>query len=130
MDTATAIRTRRTHKAFKSEPVPRRILEELFELARWAPNHNLTNPWRFRVIGPHAMDRLKAAAGAEAAPKLDRAPTLVVCSCVRSGDDVRRDVNLKVIGALQALPCGVAKLDCFGIFRGHALPSSVTLSAL
>jgi nitroreductase len=94
MDTATAIRTRRTHKAFKSEPIPRETLEELFELARWAPNHNLTNPWRFRVIGPHAMDRLKAAAGSEAAPKLDRAPTLVVCSCVRSGDDVRREEDL------------------------------------
>ena len=26
-----------------------------FELARWAPNHNLTNPWRFRVLGPEAL---------------------------------------------------------------------------
>ena len=94
MDTATAIRTRRTHKAFNPDPVPRETLEELFELARWAPNHNLTNPWRFRVIGPHAIGRLKAAAGPEAAPKLDRAPTLVVCSCVGSGDEVQREEDL------------------------------------
>jgi nitroreductase len=94
MDTETAIRTRRTHKAFKREPVPRETLEELFDLARWAPNHNLTNPWRFRVIGPRALDRLKAAAGPEAAPKLDRAPTLVVCSCVVSGDEVQREEDL------------------------------------
>ena len=34
------------------EPVDRATLDELLELARWAPNHHLTNPWRFRVLGP------------------------------------------------------------------------------
>ena len=52
MELEQAIRSRRTHKAFAPEPVPRAVLEELLELARWAPNHNLTNPWRFRVLGP------------------------------------------------------------------------------
>jgi nitroreductase len=89
MEVETAIRTRRTHKAFKPEPVAREVLDELFDLARWAPNHNLTNPWRFRVVGPRALERLKAAAGPEAASKLDRAPTLVVCSCVLAGDEVQ-----------------------------------------
>lgn len=27
-------------------------LDEAFEVARWAPNHHLTEPWRFYVIGP------------------------------------------------------------------------------
>lgn len=84
-----AIRTRRTHKAFAPEPVPRTVLDELFEVARWAPNHHLTQPWRFRVLGPEALARLKAAAGPEAAPKLDRAPTLVAASTLRSEDPVR-----------------------------------------
>jgi nitroreductase len=86
MELETAIRTRRTHKAYRPEGVPRELLDELFELARWAPNHHLTNPWRFRVVGPRALERLKLVAGAEAAPKLDRAPTLVVCSAAQ-GDD-------------------------------------------
>jgi nitroreductase len=94
MDVETAIRTRRTHKAFKPEPVDRGILDELLEVARWAPNHNLTNPWRFRVVGPRALERLKAAAGPEAASKLDRAPTLVVCSCVLTGDEVQDEEDL------------------------------------
>ena len=89
MDVEEAIRTRRTHKVYGSEPVPRETLDELFELARWAPNHNLTNPWRFRVIGPESLARLKEAAGEEAAAKLDRAPTLVVVSVVESGDPVQ-----------------------------------------
>jgi nitroreductase len=89
-----AIRTRRTHKAYAAEPVPRRTLEELFELARWAPNHNLTNPWRFRVLGPESLARLKQAAGPEAAAKLDRAPTLVAASQVRSNDPVQDEEDL------------------------------------
>ena len=91
----TAIRTRRTHKAYGPDPVPREVLGELLELARWAPNHNLTNPWRFRVVGPETLERLKqAAAGAEAAEKLDRAPTLVVASVVQTGDAVQDEEDV------------------------------------
>jgi nitroreductase len=94
MDVETAIRTRRTHKAYAADPVDRETLDELLDLARWAPNHNLTNPWRFRVLGPRALERLKRAAGAEAASKLERAPTLVVCTCVLSGDEVQDEEDL------------------------------------
>src|SRR3954469_13612754 len=83
------IRGRRTHKAYAPEPVDRTTLEALFELARWAPNPNLTNPWRFRVLGPQALAALKQAAGPEAAAKLDRAPTLVAASAVRAEDPVQ-----------------------------------------
>jgi nitroreductase len=82
-----AIRTRRTVKAYDPAPVERDTLEELFDLARWAPNHNLTEPWRFRVLGPASLAALKDAAGPEAAAKLDRAPTLVVASAVQPGED-------------------------------------------
>ena len=94
MEVEEAIRTRRTHKAYRPEPVDRGTLEELLDLARWAPNHNLTNPWRFRVIGPEALERLKEAAGPESASKLDRAPTLVVCSCALTGDPIQDEEDL------------------------------------
>jgi nitroreductase len=94
MDVETAIRTRRTHKAYAPEPVPVEVVDELLDLARWAPNHNLTNPWRFRVVGPQALDRLTTAAGPEAASKLVRAPTLVVCSCALGGDEVQDEEDL------------------------------------
>ena len=74
MDVETAIRTRRTHKAFGSEPLPREQIDELLELASWAPNHNLTVPWRFRVVGPETLRRLSRSPPGGAA-KLDRAPT-------------------------------------------------------
>src|SRR5512144_398657 len=87
MDAEQAIRTRRTHKVYEREPVDREQIEELLELARWAPNHHLTAPWRFRVVGPRTLERLKDAAGPEGAAKLERAPTLIVVSCLETADD-------------------------------------------
>jgi nitroreductase len=94
VDVESAIRGRRTHKAFGAEPVDRRTLGELLELACWAPNHNLTNPWRFRVLGPESLAALKEAAGPESAAKLDRAPTLVAASVVQTGDPIQDEEDV------------------------------------
>ena len=94
VDVETAIRTRRTHKAYGPEPLGREEILALLELARWAPNHHLTVPWRFRVVGPATLGRLKEAAGPEGAAKLDRAPTLVVVSCALDPDPVRNEEDL------------------------------------
>lgn len=94
MDLEEAIRTRRTHKAFGPEPVDREMLDALLDLARWAPNHHLTNPWRFRVLGPRARARVRAAADAAepgSGAKLERAPTLVAVSAVQPGEDPQAD---------------------------------------
>jgi nitroreductase len=96
MEVAQAIRTRRTHKAFRPEPVAPEVISELVELARWAPNHHLTSPWRFRVVGPRALERLKAV-DPKSAAKLDRAPTLVVCSCALSGDPIQDEEDLHAV---------------------------------
>jgi nitroreductase len=82
-----AIRGRRSHKVFEAEPVPREVVEELLELARWAPNHFVTEPWRFRVIGPETFERLVAAGEPNERSKLSRAPTLIVASAKLTGDD-------------------------------------------
>lgn len=88
------IRTRRTHKSFGPDPIPPETLDELFELARWAPNHHRTNPWRFRALGPEVLARLKEAAGPVEAPKLDRAPTLVVASAQLCGDLIQDEEDI------------------------------------
>ncbi len=97
MELDHAIRSRRTHKAFGPEPVAPEVLQELFELARWAPNHHLTDPWRFRVLGPETLARLKELAeelSPGSAAKLDRAPTLVVASVQRTGDAAQQAEDL------------------------------------
>ena len=93
MDVDTAIRTRRTHKAYAAEPVDEATLRELFELARWAPNHHVTNPWRFRVLGERSrahLAREAELASPGSASKLDRAPTLVVASATLAGDETQQ----------------------------------------
>jgi nitroreductase len=94
MDVETAIRTRRTHKQYATEPVDRATVEELLDLSRWAPNHHLTQPWRFRVLGPETLARLKAAAGEKEAAKLERAPTLVLATARLEGDPERDEEDL------------------------------------
>jgi nitroreductase len=85
---------RRTHKTFGPEPVRRETLLELLDVARLAPNHHLTQPWRFRVLGPESLARLKECAGPTEATKLDRAPTLVVASAALSGELVQDEEDV------------------------------------
>lgn len=125
MDVEQAIRTRRTHKAYAADPVPAAVLRELFELARWAPNHHLTNPWRFRVLGPRALATLKALADARqpgSARKLERAPTLVVVSAVRDSDPVqdREDLMATACAAFIVL-LGAHARGLAGYWRTVAL---------
>jgi nitroreductase len=94
VDTDDAIRTRRTHKAFGPEPVPRAVVEELLELARWAPNHFVTEPWRFRVLGTETFERLVAAGAKNERAKLARAPTQIVASAHLTGDEHQNDEDV------------------------------------
>src|SRR3954464_10160502 len=99
MEVETGTRPRRPHKAFAPEPLPREQIDELLELASWAPNHNLTVPWRFRVIGPETLRRLKQAAGPGGGAKPHPAPTLIVVSCVLGGDPVEEEEDLHATAA-------------------------------
>lgn len=134
MDVETAIRTRRTHKAYGPEPLTREQLDELLDLANWAPNHNLTVPWRFRVIGPRTLARLKQAAGPEGAAKLDRAPTLVVVSCLLGGDPVAEEEDLHATAVAAYIVLLAAHARGFagywrtpGLLRGEAGRAAVGL---
>lgn len=64
MDVYTAIRTRRDIEAFADECPPREVIERLIDAAVWAPNHRMTEPWRFHVV---AGDRREAMGDAIAA---------------------------------------------------------------
>jgi nitroreductase len=108
MDVEKAIRTRRTHKAFGPLALEPAVLDELFELARWAPNHHLTNPWRFRVLGERSRERLMELAESEqpgSAVKLRRAPTLVAVTAHQSGDQAqdREDLLATAVAAYVVL---------------------------
>ncbi len=54
---AERIRSRRTTKLFLKQKVSKQLVLDAIELARWAPNHHLTEPWHFYLLG----DAMKAA---------------------------------------------------------------------
>jgi nitroreductase len=60
VDVLEAIHTRRTIKAYRPDPVPRSLIEQVIEAAVWAPNHRLTEPWQFVVLQGAALERLAA----------------------------------------------------------------------
>jgi nitroreductase len=109
MDVVEAIRTRRTIATFRPDPVPTETLERILAMGVWAPNHHLTEPWRFAVIGPETQRRLAERYGEwrmEKAPvdaverrarirqegvrKFLSIPTIVAVAALQEGDEQRR----------------------------------------
>lgn len=109
-----ALRTRRTINAFAADlPADwESALDRAVESATFAPNHKRTEPWRFHLLGPEAIERvcqlnagLVAASKGEAAgaKKLERwlaMPGWLVVTCVGLGD-----------GASMESPMGVGRED-------------------
>ena len=71
MSATDAIRSRRSIKRFTERPVTREEIETLLAAATLAPNHRLTNPWRFYVLGPDARHAYGLALGVRKAKKLE-----------------------------------------------------------
>jgi nitroreductase len=74
MSIIDAIKSRRTTKRFTEREIPRDIIEELLETAVHAPNHRLTQPWRFYVLGPEARYNYGLALGTRKAKKFENDP--------------------------------------------------------
>lgn len=72
MEVLEAIRTRRSMGKVKSERPPRELVERLIEAACWAPNHFMTQPWRFVVLAGHARDELGEAMARALKARLER----------------------------------------------------------
>ena len=93
---ASVLRGRRSIDLFTPDRVSIDTLMAAIEVARWAPNHRLTEPWRFYVLGPAAMRAVVdlaveleiAAKGERAGPlrraRLEAVPGMfVLTSCAR-----------------------------------------------
>jgi nitroreductase len=54
---AEVLRGRRTIELFLQAEVPRSLVNEAIEAATWAPNHHVTEPWHFYVLGDASKER-------------------------------------------------------------------------
>ncbi len=64
-----AIRNRRSIGKMTGEMPPADVIRHLLEAGTWAPNHHLTEPWRFVVLQGEARSELGAVMGALAAER-------------------------------------------------------------
>lgn len=71
MDLMEAIATRRSIKRFTDLVVTREIIEAVLDTAVLAPNHRLTEPWRFYVLGPQSRRRYGEVLGGRKARKVE-----------------------------------------------------------
>ena len=69
MRVTDAIQNRRSIKRFTDRPVSREDIEAVLAAASLAPNHKLTFPWRFYVLGPEARHAYGLALGDRKARK-------------------------------------------------------------
>ena len=49
------IKARRTTKLFLKQKVDSQLVMDAIDVARWAPNHHLTEPWHFYLLGPEKV---------------------------------------------------------------------------
>lgn len=96
MNLHEVIATRRTVQKFRAGTIPRAVLDRAIEAAHWAPNHKLTFPWRFTIVGEKTRAAL-AAVSCEMKEKKDGALS----------DDTRKSITSSVMtpGALIAVTC-------------------------
>ena len=132
------IRSRRTIFQFKPGPVPQDVLEEILEAGIWSPNHHLTEPWRFTVIGEEtklilaeryreiqiekitsnpkaaaaADEETLAKVGEQGFKKFISKPTIVAVSCIQDGDEQRKREDY------AATCCAMLNIQLAGWERG------------
>ena len=58
-----AIEERRTVRKFKSDPVPRELIEKILKAGMWAPSAMNTQPWEFYVFTGNARDQIVSILG-------------------------------------------------------------------
>jgi len=95
------LRGRRTVDQYIQTPVPDELVREAIEVATWAPNHYVSEPWRFILPGKETVKRIvdlcsemvSAEKGAELGEHKRNAwcekPGWLVITCQRNADELR-----------------------------------------
>ena len=61
MEVIQAIRSRKSIRGYLSNPVSKETLNQILELAIWAPSNDNAQPWGFAILGGKALDDLRKA---------------------------------------------------------------------
>lgn len=153
MDAIDAIQRRISVRRFRPDAVPREAIASVLDCAVRAPNHKLTEPWRFAVITGAARARLaelraahrlkryadpassEARAGAEKVRhETEETPAFIVVMCAMNPDELTREedyaaammATANLLIAAESLGLGTY-LKTGGIMRDPGVASLVGL---
>ena len=59
MDVVEAVRTRKSIRGFKNDPVPKEILAEILEISTRAPSSDNSQPWEIFVLTGESLDNIR-----------------------------------------------------------------------
>jgi nitroreductase len=128
MKASEAIRHRRSIKKFADRAVTREEIERMLDAAVLAPNHRMTEPWRFYVLGPEARRAYGLALGDRKARKVEDAdaaalvrekvagehadlPAMIVVAMVLDENpEIREEDYASVMMAVQNLSLAAAEM--------------------
>lgn len=128
MKASDAIRHRRSIKKFTDRQVTREQIERMLEAAVLAPNHRMTQPWRFHVLGPEARRAYGLALGERKAKKVEDAnaaslvrekvagehaalPAMIVVAMIQDENpEIRQEDYASVMMAVQNLSLAAAEM--------------------
>lgn len=111
LELAELIRGRRSVNLFLQTPVPRQLLHDAIEAAVWAPNHHVTEPWKFYLLGEETIGRCiqlvrdivtekkDAQAGEFKAKNWSEKPGWLLVTCSRSDDATRQQEDYAACSA-------------------------------
>jgi nitroreductase len=109
-----AVVSRRTVYEFLPKPLSMEVIQKIVEAGTWAPNHRLTEPWRFVLVGEKTRTKLfeklvelalaKSTVSQESIRESTRRkvlgqPVLIAVCCVRSEDPVRQQEDYAAVCA-------------------------------
>lgn len=153
MDAIDAIRQRTSVRRYRPDLVPRDVIERLLDCAVRAPNHKLTEPWRFAVLtgaakatlaelrARHRLEKHEVPGSEEARKRADKArretlesPAIIVVMARSSDDEVTREedyaavmmATANLMTAAQSLGLGTY-LKTGGVMQLPALAELVAL---
>jgi nitroreductase len=153
MDAIDAIQSRTSVRRYRPDPVSRETIERLLDCAVRAPNHKLTEPWRFAVLtggaktrlaeirAKHRLKKYDDPTSEEARARADKArretlesPAIIVVMVRTSDDEITREedyaavmmATANLMTAAQSLGLGTY-LKTGGVMRDPGLADLVGL---
>ena len=94
MDVIEAVRSRKSIRGYKSDPVPRQVLERILEVASRAPSAMNTQPWEFTVLTGEALENVRRSSVELLNTGVPPNPEHVVTSWPKESIYRRRQVDL------------------------------------